>query len=1074
MILLHAGVCDDRLLLWAETSPEEPKEPEEGESSSRRGGVKPRTRMPAPRAHSQRPLPYDAGKDGLAAALEQAGLGIGATQAHTQTAIAWLPTVGDQPIASSPLIAEPPRSRAKTVLQSWTITGLPLTREQLVDVLCQCIGKHLLAPGVMLGNDLAFWTRVLRFAGALVARQQFLPAVVSVMNDNGEDVYRASWSPVFAGADADLLARLAKAMPPACRALTRAVDHEPETSALSVLQRMIGEMVDHLAGLAFSGSAVTTVATRRPTRSRQKRPRFQKRARSFDSLHDQWIYSLRSADRTLQGETTELSQLSAQVREWQQPIALASGLPFRLCFRLEEPVETEDGGGKSARRQHQWSVRYLLQARDDPSLLIPATDVWQAKGRKATLLKRDGFDAQECLLSSLGQAAGISPRIEVSLKTAAPSGYQLDSAGAHEFLTEKAILLEQAGFGVLLPAWWTRRGTKLRFAARAEVKSSKMQGGGGLSLESIVEFRWQVALGDEQISAEELAALAKLKQPLVKVRGQWVQMNAEEIQAALAFWKKHGTHKASVRDVIQMALGAGQTPGGIEFDGVTASGWIADFLAQLDGRTAFEELPVPAGFQGTLRPYQLRGYSWLGFLRQWRLGACLADDMGLGKTPQTLTLIQRDWELNGKQPVLLICPTSVVGNWRKEAERFTPQLPVMIHHGAGRKKGKKFQAAAKKQAIVISSYALLQRDFEHFTGVPWGGVILDEAQNIKNPETKQARAARALQADYRVVLTGTPVENNVGDLWSLMEFLNPGFLGTQTAFKRNFFVPIQAHRDVEATERLKRLTGPFILRRLKTDKTIITDLPEKMEMKVFCTLTKEQGSLYAAVVEESLSEIDDAEGIQRRGKILGTLSKLKQVCNHPAQFLGDNSAIPGRSGKLARLTEMLEEILAVEECALIFSQFAEMGTLLRRHLQETFGREVLFLHGAVSKSQRDRMVERFQSESNGPPIFILSLKAGGTGLNLTRANHVFHFDRWWNPAVENQATDRAFRIGQTKNVQVHKFLCAGTLEEKIDEMIERKQEIAQQVVGTGEGWLTELSTTELKDLFALRQDAIGD
>lgn len=1065
MILLHAGVCDDRLLLWAETSIEEP---DEGEHSFRQGGMKPRARKPAPRARSQRLLPYDAGKDGLVVALEQAGLGIPVIKAQTEAIVAWLPTVGDQPLASSPLIAEPPRSRAKAVLQSWTITGLLLTPEQVVDVLCQCIGKQLLAPGVMLGNDLAFWVSVLRFAGALVARQQFLPAVVNVANDNGEGGYRAAWLPVFAGTDADLLARLAKAMPHASRALTRRADHEPETPALSLLQQVIGQMVDHLAGLSFSTQSVAAVSTRRSSRAGRKR------SRSFDSLHDQWIYSLRSAERMLQGNADELNQLSAQVREWQQPIALASAMPFRLCFRLEEPADAEEKRGKNGRRQEQWSVRYLLQARDDPSLLIPATDVWQAKGRNARLLKRDGFDAQECLLSSLGQATGICPRIEASLKTATPGGYQIDSVGAHEFLTEKAILLEQAGFGVLLPAWWTRRGTKLRFTARAEVKSPNMQGGGGLSLESIVEFRWQVALGDEQISAQELAALAKLKQPLVKVRGQWVQMNAEEIQAALAFWKKQGRQQTSVREVVQMALGAGQTPGGIEFDGVSASGWIADFLAQLDGRATFEELPVPAGFEGTLRPYQLRGYSWLGFLRQWGLGACLADDMGLGKTIETLVLLQRDWESNGKQPVLLICPTSVVGNWCKEAERFTPQLPVMIHHGAGRKKGATFQAAAKKQAIVISSYALLQRDVEHFKGVPWSGVILDEAQNIKNPETKQARAARALQADYRLVLTGTPVENNVGDLWSLMEFLNPGFLGTQTAFKRNFFVPIQAHRDAEATARLKRLTGPFILRRLKTDKTIIADLPEKMEMKVFCTLTKEQGSLYAAVVEESLSDIDEAEGIQRRGKILGTLSKLKHVCNHPAQFLGDNSAIPGRSGKLARLTEMLEEILAVEERALIFSQFAEMGTLLRRHLQETFGREVLFLHGGVSKANRDRLVERFQSGSNGPPIFILSLKAGGTGLNLTRANHVFHFDRWWNPAVENQATDRAFRIGQTRNVQVHKFLCAGTLEEKIDEMIERKQEVAQQVVGTGEGWLTELSTTELKDLFALRKDAIGD
>jgi SNF2 family DNA or RNA helicase len=351
---------------------------------------------------------------------------------------------------------------------------------------------------------------------------------------------------------------------------------------------------------------------------------------------------------------------------------------------------------------------------------------------------------------------------------------------------------------------------------------------------------------------------------------------------------------------------------------------------------------------------------------------------------------------------------------------------------------------------------------------------LDEAQNIKNPETKQARAARALKADFRLALTGTPVENHVGDLWSVIEFLNPGFLGNQAEFKRTFFIPIQAGRDPEAMERLKRLTGPFILRRLKTDKSIISDLPEKMEMKVYCTLTKEQASLYEAVVKETMSSLKSAEGIQRKGLVLATLSKLKQVCNHPAQFLGDNSSIPGRSGKLTRLIEMFEEMIEVGDRALIFTQFAEMGAILRRHLQETYGREALFLHGAVPRAQRDRMVERFQAGEEDLPIFILSLKAGGTGLNLTGANHVFHFDRWWNPAVENQATDRAFRIGQTRNVQVHKFICAGTLEEKIDEMIARKRGIAEKVIGTGEGWLTELSTAELKNLFALRKEAVGE
>jgi SNF2 family DNA or RNA helicase len=551
-------------------------------------------------------------------------------------------------------------------------------------------------------------------------------------------------------------------------------------------------------------------------------------------------------------------------------------------------------------------------------------------------------------------------------------------------------------------------------------------------------------------------------------------VNAEEIQAALDFWKRQKTDKGSVREVVQMALGAQQAPGGLPISGVTAEGWVEDFLGQLEGRNVFEELTIPSRFQGTLRPYQVRGYSWLAFLRRWGLGACLADDMGLGKTIQTLALIQREREVGEKRPVLLICPTSVVGNWKKEAERFTPDLRVLIHHGGQRTRGDAFSKKVQPYGLVLSSYALLHRDRELLSKMEWAGVVLDEAQNIKNPETKQAQAARALKAGYRLALTGTPVENHVGDLWSILEFLNPGFLGSQAEFRRRYFVPIQAHRDVEVAGQLKRLSGRFILRRLKTDKNVIADLPDKLEMKVFCNLTKEQASLYAAVVEEANKSIEDADGIQRKGLILGTLSKLKQVCNHPAQFLGDNSSIPGRSGKLSRLSEMLDEVLQAGDRALVFTQFKEMGDIIRRHLQEEFGREVLFLHGGVPQKQRDRLVERFQNDPDGPRVFLLSLKAGGTGLNLTAASHVFHFDRWWNPAVENQATDRAFRIGQTKKVQVHKFLCVGTLEEKIDEMIERKQEVAQRVVGAGEGWLTELSNEQLKDLFALRQEAIGE
>lgn len=1053
MIVLHSGTHDGRLLFWGETH------------------AGPKARPAGRRARTSRvshpgPLPYHADAEKLSAVFREAGLGFIADGKHLEAVIVWLPTVDGRPVASSPLIAETPSSSAKPTLAPWTVTALRLPITQAIEILCACVSKDTLAPGLIAGTDLLFWATAMRFAGALVARQQYLPGVTET---NG--IYRARWDPLFGGPDAERLAKLARTMPHACRALSHDADAAPKTPPVSVLSEFIGEMVDHLVRSAQPAQSSPVSPERR---RKQKDPVPSTGLRTgFHSIHDQWLHALRSSDGVMEGVAVELAAFAAQVREWRHPISVSTAAPFRLCFRLEEPNGDGDDTGKGRSGRGEWYVRYLLQAADDLSLLIPAKGAWNIQGREASLLKRGRFNIQEYLLSSLGQASGISPHIETSLKTTAPGGYELDATGAYEFLTEKALVLEQAGFGVLLPAWWTRKGTKLRLTVHADVKSPKMQGGSGLSLDSIVRFDWQVALGGERLSFEELNTLAKLKEPLVKVRGQWVQLRAEEVQAALDFWKKKAAGQATVREIVRMALGAGRAPGNMAFGGITATGWMAEFLAQLDGRAGFEELPAPDGFQGTLRSYQVRGYSWLAFLRQWGLGACLADDMGLGKTVETLALIQRDWKSNNTQPVLLVCPTSVVGNWQKEAARFTPDLPVMVHHGIARAKGEAFKEEATKQALVVSSYALLHRDFEILKNVPWSGVILDEAQNIKNPETRQARAARALQTGYRVALTGTPVENNIGDLWSLMEFLNPGFLGTQTEFKRTFFVPIQANRDPEAVERLKHLTRPFILRRLKTDKAIIADLPEKMEMKVFCTLTKEQASLYAAVVKEATTELDSAEGIQRRGLILATLSKLKQVCNHPAQFLGDNSPIPGRSGKLARLTDMLEEILDVGDRALVFSQFAEMGEILRLHLQETFCREVLFLHGAVPKKQRDQMVERFQADHDGPSVFILSLKAGGTGLNLTGANHVFHFDRWWNPAVENQATDRAFRIGQTRNVQVHKFLCVGTLEEKIDEMIERKKEIAEGVVGTGEAWLTELSTAELKEVFALREEAVG-
>ncbi|MBE8967434.1 helicase [Nostocales cyanobacterium LEGE 12452] len=427
-----------------------------------------------------------------------------------------------------------------------------------------------------------------------------------------------------------------------------------------------------------------------------------------------------------------------------------------------------------------------------------------------------------------------------------------------------------------------------------------------------------------------------------------------------------------------------------------------------------------------------------------------------------------------ENPTLLVCPTSVLGNWEREVNKFAPSLKILQYHGDKRPKGKAFLEAVKKHDLIVTSYSLLHRDIKSLQSVSWQIIVLDEAQNVKNPEAKQSKAVRELEATFRIALTGTPVENRLQELWSILDFLNPGYLGNKQFFQRRFAMPIEKYGDTASLTQLRSLVQPFILRRLKSDRDIIQDLPDKQEMTVFCGLTGEQAALYQQIVEQSLVEIESAEGLQRRGMILALLIKLKQICNHPAQYLKEATLEQHNSAKLLRLEEMLEEVLAEGDHALIFTQFAEWGKLLKPYLEKHLGREIFFLYGSTSKKQREEMIDRFQHDPQGPPIMILSLKAGGVGLNLTRANHVFHFDRWWNPAVENQATDRVFRIGQTRNVQVHKFVCTGTLEEKINDMIESKKQLAEQVVGAGEEWLTELDTDQLRNLLILDRNAVID
>ncbi|MEB3339236.1 SNF2-related protein [Okeania sp.] len=457
----------------------------------------------------------------------------------------------------------------------------------------------------------------------------------------------------------------------------------------------------------------------------------------------------------------------------------------------------------------------------------------------------------------------------------------------------------------------------------------------------------------------------------------------------------------------------------------------------------------------------------------------VANNILCHNTIQTIAFLLNQQEKEAlESPTLLVCPTSVLGNWEREVKKFGPTLKLIVHHGDKRAKGKEFAKAVKDKHLVITSYALLHRDEKILQTIKWQSVIVDEAQNIKNPDAKQSQAVRKLDASFRMALTGTPVENRLSELWSILDFLNPGYLGQKQFFQRRFAIPIEKYGDTNSLQTLRSLVQPFILRRLKTDKDIIQDLPEKQENTIFCPLANEQAKLYQNIVENSLAEIEAADGIQRKGKILALLVKLKQLCNHPVLLQikkGSKKKVEisdENSGKLQRIGAMLEEIMSQGERAIIFTQFAEWGKILQPYLQKILGREILYLYGATRKNKREEMVDQFQLDPQGPPIMILSLKAGGTGLNLTRANHVFHFDRWWNPAVENQATDRVFRIGQTRNVQVHKFVCTGTLEEKIHDIIESKKELAEQVVGTGEQWLTELDTEQLRNLLIFDRNKV--
>ncbi len=760
---------------------------------------------------------------------------------------------------------------------------------------------------------------------------------------------------------------------------------------------------------------------------------------------------------------------------WRDKIARSqSTTNFYLCFHLQEPLQPEK----------PWILSFQVAAKNDPSRRVPTDAYWELKGKTLESFQQQfGTDFEQHLLMNLGYAARIYPKLWVGLETDKPTQLKLNTDETLDFLKESAWILEDAGYKVIIPAWWTPQGRR-RAKLKLKATGRKASGGGKkksyFSFDTIVEYHYELAIGNESVSDSEWQELVDNQSQLVQFRGQWLELDQSKMQEMLAFWQKNQQDTPEL-DLLDLMKLAARENSDIEVD-FDRDELLSEIMGTLGDKSRIEVLPEPKLFNGKLREYQQRGVAWLNYLESLGLNGCLADDMGMGKTVQVIARLVQERELATAEelaalpPTLLIAPTSVVSNWQKEIYKFAPHLRSLIHHGSQREQDLKvFKKNLQACDVLITSFSLARKDEKLFGGVEWQRLVVDEAQNLKNPKAAQTKAINKIPAQHRLALTGTPVENRLLDLWSIFNFLNPGYLGKEAQFRKLFEVPIQRENDRVQSVTLKKLVEPFILRRVKTDPAIIQDLPDKVEQKLYCNLTKEQAALYEATVKDVEEKLNEVEGIGRKGLILATMLKLKQICNHPRQFLQDNSDFtPERSHKLDRLTEMVKEVVAEGESLLVFTQFTDIGEALVKYCKSTLRANTYYIHGGTSRDKREQMITSFQDPETEPTIFVLSLKAGGVGITLTKANHVFHFDRWWNPAVEDQATDRAFRIGQKKNVFVHKFVTLGTLEEKIDEMIEDKKKLAGSIVGADESWLTELDNNAFKKLIALNRDTIMD
>jgi superfamily II DNA or RNA helicase len=869
------------------------------------------------------------------------------------------------------------------------------------------------------------WAAAAAAGVGLVARGRLLPTVGA----DDTDVWRAG---PLDPADLSWLRELAAAFPPAAHALAIPGSRPIRLRSPDALIRDLWDAIADM--IARSPAAPRTTASRAFAAAEPTRV----------SDLAEWLAD--TSDGLSAG-----ARLGLRIEAVATPLMADDEEDYPGAAEVDPAEGHEGAGGPEGVDGAAPEFRLVLQLRSnaDPSLIVDAAALWS---QPETVLSRFGSQAETDLLLALRRGAATWSPLAQVLQQASPSVIDLDDDALTSLLGPAAEELAGTGIEVLWPSSMLGDGLKLR-AVPTPAPEKLTEAGFGLA--ALLDFRWQLTLDGALLDADEIAALAEAKRPLIRLRGRWVILDPALLDRL--------RRPPRTRMRTSEALGA-VLAGSAEIDGetveVVAEGRLADLAAQVAGiASAPVPLDPPQGLVATLRPYQQRGLTWLAAMCDTGLGGCLADDMGLGKTIQVIALHLHRREAKAG-PTLVVCPASLLGTWEHEVRRFAPDVPVRRYHGGGRH----LQDLAVDEVVLVT-YGVVLRDSARLAEVGWGLVVADEAQHAKNPLSRTARELRTVPAPARVALTGTPVENRLSELWSILDWTTPGLLGHLETFTRRVAVPVERYRDAEATARFAGLIRPFLLRRKKTDPGIAPELPRKTETDLFVPLTAEQVTLYEAMVRETMEAIETRQGIERAGLVFKLLTALKQICNHPAQYLKQPGPLAGRSGKLAAFDELTDVILAGGESMLVFTQYTQMATLLQQHL-DARGIGSLFLHGGVPVPRREEMVARFQAGQ--APVFLLSLKAGGTGLTLTRATHVLHYDRWWNPAVEDQATDRAYRIGQDRPVQVHRLIAEGTLEDRIAALLETKRELADAVIGSGEGWIAELSDAELAELVSLR------